>query len=252
MNIHVLIVDDEPPARSKIRALLKGKKEVSRISEAGDGIEAVRLIKETSPHIVFLDIQMPGMSGFEVIEEIGAGDMPEVVFVTAYDQYAIDAFEVRALDYLLKPFHRDRFEKAFQRALEQITSGAGQTGDSSPVKQLLEHLHSTRSFLDRLMVKKGDRYFFVKTEEIRHISAEEKYVKLHCGTETFLLRETMTHMEEKLNPVSFVRIHRSYIVNMDYIKEVQPWTHGDYVVILHDGQRLNMSRRYSERLLQKF
>ena len=245
-GIKVLIVDDEQPARKKIRSYLKKEKDVDSIVEAENGMETVRIIQEDNPDLVFLDIQMPGMNGFEVIEAVGVKNMPSVVFVTAYDEYAIDAFEVQAVDYLLKPFDRERFRISLTRALKRIHGG---TEEGSILKQLLSEIHGEKKYLSRIMVKKGPRFFFVSTREILYISSYEKYIKLHTGDETHLVRDTMSRMEARLDPDNFARIHRSIIVNMNYIKEIQPWSHGDCVVVLKDGTNLTLSRRYRGGLL---
>lgn len=248
-GIDILIVDDEQPARRKIRSCLKKEKGIASVAEAENGIEAVRIIKKKSPDLVFLDIQMPGMNGFEVIEAVGVEKMPAVVFVTAYDEYAIDAFEVQAVDYLLKPFHQGRFKKSFERALNMIHSGRDH---SAAVKNLLEEINKDKKYLRRIMVKKGSRFFFVSTGEILYISAYEKYINLHTKEKTYLIRDTMSRMESRLDPANFARIHRSSIVNMDFIREIQPWSHGDCVVILLNGTRLTLSRRFRDRLLSRF
>ncbi|MCP5109132.1 MAG: response regulator transcription factor [bacterium] len=251
-KIKILIVDDEQPARRKIRSYLKEESGIDSVVEAGNGVEAVRLIGEEKPGLVFLDIQMPGMTGFEVIEAVGIDEMPAVIFVTAYDQYAIRAFEVQAVDYLLKPFDQERFRKSYHRALEQLEQRSGEGEAAVVVRRLLEEINREKGYLQRVMVKKGPRFFFVKTGEVMYISAEEKYIKLHTREETYLIRETMSRMEERLDPAVFVRIHRSFIVNIDFIKEIQSWSHGDYIVILKNGTKLNLSRRFSERLLAVF
>jgi len=253
-EINILIVDDEQPARKKIRSYLAEEANIHSIAEAKDGIEAVQFIQEKKPDLVFLDIQMPGMNGFQVIEAVGIKNMPAVVFVTAYDQYAIDAFEVQAVDYLLKPYDQERFRKSFNRALDQIEKiGSGKESSAAvSVMRLLEEINKEKQYLQRIMVKRGSRFFFVKSNEIMYISADEKYVKLHTAEDTYLIRETMSRIERHLDPAVFVRIHRSYIVNIDFIKEIQPWSHGDYIVILKNGAKLNLSRRFSERLLGKF
>ena len=248
-GVNILIVDDEQPARQKIQSYLKEEENIHSITEAANGIEAVQLIRENHPDIVFLDIQMPGMNGFEVIDTVGVDHMPVVVFVTAYDQYALDAFEVQAVDYLLKPYHQERFNKSFHRALEQVQSQPGHES-SVVIKRLLEEINKEKKYQRRIMVKKGPRYFFVKTDEILYISADEKYVKLHTREESYLIRDTMARLEKCLDPAKFTRIHRSTIVNIDFIKEIQPWTHGDYIVIMQNGTKLNLSRRFSERLLK--
>ena len=247
-GLKILLVDDEQPARKKLRAYLKDEVGIAEIHEAANGVEAVQRIREQRPDLVFLDIQMPGMNGFEVIAEVGAEEMPPVIFVTAYDQYAVAAFEVRALDYLLKPFDQDRFQKAFQRAQEMIPT---KPEHAATVQRLLEEILREDKYLQRILVALGTKRFFVKTGEIVFISAEEKYVRLHTEKENFLLRETMNALAQRLDPSKFARIHRSHIVNLDFIRELQPWSHGDSVVVLKNGERLACSRRYRERLLGK-
>lgn len=244
-RLRILIVDDEPPARKKLRSFLDKEKKVSSIIEAENGIRAVECIHEKKPDLVFLDIQMPKMTGFEVIEAIGVDKMPVVVFVTAYDQYAIEAFEVQAVDYLLKPFDRERFGKSFERAVERI---AMKKDNIAAIHQLLNRMREGEKYLERILVSIGQRYFFIKVAEIAYISAAEKYVNLHTETKSYLVRDTMARLEQRLDPVRFARIHRSTIVNVDFIKEMQPWAHGDYVVILKNGEKLTASRRYRERL----
>ncbi len=248
-NIKMLIVDDEQPARRKIRTFLKNVAHSSEIFEAENGVEAVKMIQNEQPDLIFLDIQMPGMTGFEVIERVGAENMPAVIFVTAYDQYAIAAFEVQAVDYLLKPFDEERFLKSFERALAQIRQ---QNIEPEKLKNLLAIISEEKEFLQRIMVNKNGRFFFVNVEDIQFFEADEKYVKLHTPNETSLVRETMSNLESRLDGAKFARIHRSYIVNIDAIKELQPWSHGDYVIILKNGKELPLSRRYRERLFGNF
>ena len=244
-DIKILIADDEQPARKKIRSFLKEQQGIGSIIEAENGIEATKKIREEKPDLVLLDIQMPGMTGFEVIETIGIENMPVVVFVTAYDQYAIDAFEVQAIDYLLKPFDEERFQKSFNRALEQVEL---KKNNVTILKNLLNEINKEKTYWQRIMVSESSRYFFVPVQKILYISAEEKYVNLHTEKNRYLIRETMTNLEQQLDPSKFKRIHRSYIVNIDFIKELQPWSHGDYVVILKNGTKLMLSRRFRERL----
>ncbi len=244
-GLSILIVDDEPPARKKIGAFLKQEKGITAVAEAANGLEAVKSIQEKKPDLVFLDIQMPGMNGFEVIETVGAENMPAVVFVTAYDQYALEAFEVQALDYLLKPFDQERFRKSFNRAVEQIQL---KNENAAIFQKLLEEINREKKYLKRIMVNAGSRLFFVKTGDIMYISSDEKYVELHTDKEAYLIRETMNSMEARLDPAKFARIHRSYLVNLDFIQEIQPWSHGDYVVILKNGTKLTASRRYRDQL----
>jgi two-component system LytT family response regulator len=245
-NIKILITDDEQPARKKLISFIKKSSYECEIHEATNGIEAIERIKDIDPHLVFLDIQMPGMTGFEVIENVGVGNMPIVVFVTAYDQYALDAFEVNAIDYLLKPFYRERFQKAFDKALKRIESKDPAKED---IEKLLVEIKRTHTFSERFLVNHSSKYFFVQADEINYISSEEKYVSLHTPSGTFLLRDTMNNMEEKLDPDKFARVHRSYIVNISCIKEIHPWSHGDYTIILNNDERINMSRRYKNRLM---
>ena len=248
-GIDILIVDDEQPARKKIRSYLKKEKDINSIIEAETGVEAVRIIRKNNPDLVFLDIQMPGMNGFEVIEAVGVENMPAVVFVTAYDEYAIDAFEVQAVDYLLKPYDQDRFRKSLSRALAQIQSG---DKEFNILKKLLSGINKEKKYLRRIMVKKGSRFFFINANEVMYISAYEKYTNVHTNEATHLIRDTLNRLESRLDPENFARIHRSSIVNMNYIKEIQPWSHGDCIVILKNGAKLNLSRRYRDNLLGKF
>jgi two-component system LytT family response regulator len=251
-------VDDEPLARQNLRILLKEDPDIEVVGEAGSGREAVALIREHSPDLVFLDIQMPEMTGFDVLDKMDASQIPAVVFVTAYDKYALRAFEVHALDYLLKPFDDARFEKALRRAKEQI-----EQREVSELSQrlvaLLEDRDGSRSaekparqqqqqHLTRLLIKSAGRVFFLKTDEIDWIGAEDYYVKLHVGPKGHLLRETMNDLEARLDPQKFLRVHRSAIVNLDRVKELHQHFNGDYVVVLHDGTELKLSRSRREHL----
>lgn len=250
-KIRTLIVDDEPLARERIRALLAEQADIEVVGEARDGEEAVQAILNHAPDLVFLDIQMPRLDGFEVIRTVGADNMPLVVFVTAYDQHALKAFDVRALDYLLKPFDRDRFAESIGRVRDAIEhSGSDEIG-----RRLLEIVRELKPGApprsDRLVIKSAGRLFFLRIAEIDWVEAAGNYVKLHVGTEEHLLRETMNGIEQKLDPDTFFRIHRSRIVNMERIKELQPWFNGEYVVILHNGTKLTLSRGYREKLQER-
>jgi two-component system LytT family response regulator len=247
-DLNILIIDDEQPARKKLISFLNERNDSFAINEATNGIEAVEKINSINPDLIFLDIQMPGMTGFEVIEHIGAEKMPAVVFVTAYDQYALDAFEVNAVDYLLKPYDINRFKKAFDKALEKIDLRKRRKDE---LANLIKEINREKKFTERFLISHASKYFFVHTNEIVHISSEEKYVSIHTTHGTFLMRETMNNIEEKLDPQIFARIHRSYIVNISQIKEMQPWSHGDYIIVLKNGEKLNMSRRYKARLMTK-
>lgn len=253
-KISTLIVDDEPLARRNIRLLLKDDREIEIVGEASSGREALALIKKHSPDLVFLDIQMPELDGFGVLESLEAERLPAIVFVTAFDQYALKAFEFHALDYLLKPFDDARFEKALRQAKLQV----GQR----ELKDLSERLvallagregnapESVRQsqYLSRLLIKSAGRVFFLKTDEIDYVQAEDYYVKLHVGRKGHLLRETMNEMEAKLDPAKFLRIHRSTIVNIERIRELQQHFNGEYIVVLHDGTEHKLSRSRREQL----
>jgi two-component system, LytTR family, response regulator len=249
--IRTLIVDDEPLARERLRTLLEQEADIQVVGECADGRQAVQLITEHAPDLVFLDIQMPGLDGFGVLQSITDRPLPAVVFVTAYDQYALQAFEVHALDYLLKPFTARRFQKALQRARQDAKPEL--TGDDQhPVERrllnLLDDLGGERRFTKRIVVKSSGRIHFVKVDEIDWVEAEGNYVRLHIGAHSHLLRETMKGMEGALDPDKFIRIHRSTIVNTERIRELQPLFHGEYAVMLYDGTRLVASRGPENRL----
>jgi two-component system, LytTR family, response regulator len=244
-KIRTLIVDDEPLARERIVDMLVGDAEVAIIGECGDGLAAVAAIEAHKPDFVFLDVQMPELDGFGVLEAIE--QTPVIIFVTAYDQYALRAFEVHALDYLLKPFDRERFDKALRRAKRQIERERAGTMNRELVA-LLADLKSRPRPLERLVIKAGGRVFFLRVDEIDWIEAAANYVKLHAGGEAHLLRETINGLAAKLDPDKFLRVHRSIIVNLERVKEMQPWFHGDYVIIMQDGAQLTSSRNYREQL----
>lgn len=247
MLLTTLIVDDEPLAREGLRALLSRDPEVSAIREARNGREAVATIRESNPDLVFLDVQMPEMDGFEVVRKIGAEHMPAVVFVTAHDKYAIQAFEINALDYLLKPVIEERFVKALVRAKSRIRSD-GATDSTRQIIGLLETMTSPRRYLKRLAVRSASKTVFVDVEDVDWIEAAENYVELHVGRVSHLLHVTMNTLEKSLDPEIFLRIHRSVIVNLRRIKDLQSGAHGEYVITLRDGARLESGRTYSQRL----
>jgi len=243
----VLIADDEPLARDRLRMLLSKEEWVEIAGECANGPEAVHAIQKLNPDLVFLDVQMPGATGFDVIESVGAERMPAVVFVTAYDRYALRAFDVHAIDYLLKPFDRERFQQALTRARQHIErKDAGEL--ERRLLELVQDLRSSPSRPERFVIKSGGRVFFVRTDEIDWIEAAGNYVKLHVGAEAHLLRETMNALEAQLDPDVFFRIHRCHIVNIERVKELQPWFNGEYVVFLRSGARLTLSRGYREKL----
>src|SRR3954468_8993157 len=246
----VLIVDDEPLARERIRTLLSEDPAFQIAGEAGDGATAVQAILALNPDLVFLDVQMPGADGFDVIDAVGADKMPFVVFVTAYDRYALRAFDVHALDYLLKPFDRERFRQALARASQQLERQNGGEIEKR-LAAIVNDLRPAKAKTDRFVVKSGGRIFFVRTSEIDWIEAAGNYVKLHVGNDSHLIRETMNAVEGKLSPDLFVRIHRCHIVNIEQVRELQPWFNGEYVVFLKNGTRLTLSRGYRERLQER-
>ena len=251
-KIRALVVDDEPMARDRVLSLLQQEEDVEVVGECGDGTQAVAAIQHQSPDLVFLDVQMPGHNAFEVIQAVGAERMPTVIFVTAYDEYALKAFEVHALDYLLKPFGRDRFQRTLQHARASLERRrAGDLG-----RRLLALVNDIKTEpgpprLDRLVVKSGGRVFFLRTDELDWIEAAGNYVRLHLGEESHLFRETMNRMESRLDSRRFVRIHRSRIVNTERVKELQPWFNGEHVVVLQNGTRLTLSRGYREKLQEQ-
>ena len=247
MPLTTLIVDDEPLAREGLRLLLSMDPEVSVIREARDGREAVAAIRESNPDLLFLDVQMPEMDGFEVIRKIGAEHMPQVVFVTAHDQYAIQAFEINALDYLLKPVIEERFVKALARAKSCIRSNVAEDSNRQMIG-LLESIASPRRYVKRLAVRSGSKTVFVNVEDVDWIEGAGNYVELHVGRASHLLHVTMTTLEKSLDREMFLRIHRSIIVNLIRIKNLQPDAHGEYVITLRDGVRLQSGRTYSNRL----
>ena len=246
-KIKVLVADDEPLARERLAGLLSQEPDMEMVGQARDGEEAVTAIHDDSPDLVFLDVQMPQMNGFDVIEAVGSDKMPLVIFVTAYDQHALKAFQVRALDYLLKPFDRERFKDALGRARKQLERE--ENGDlGRRLLALVKDLRRDQPRSDRLVVKSGGRLFFLRTDEIDWVEAAGNYVRLHVGTASHLLRETMNAIEARLDPEKFFRIHRSRIVNMERIQELQPWLNGEYAVLLRTGTRLTLSRGYREKL----
>jgi two-component system LytT family response regulator len=256
-GIRALIVDDEPAARDAIRSLLAGDAEIHIVGECADGRTALRAIANTSPDLLFLDVQMPEMDGFTMLRQLDPARLPVVVFVTAFDQYALQAFDVHATDYLLKPFDDDRFREAVSRAKQSVR--AGQLGRlSEELRALLDGVipgaPAPRTaapggpYLKRLVIKSGGRVTLLNVRDIDWIEAEGDYVKIHVAKAWHLLRETMKRLEAQFDPARFVRIHRSTIVNVERIKELQPYFRGEYVVILQDGKSLKLSRGYKEHL----
>lgn len=248
MPIRTLIIDDEPLAREKLRGFLDGEEDLEIVAECRDGREALLTIEKERPDLIFLDVQMPEMDGFEVLENLDPEALPTVVFTTAYDQYALKAFEVHASDYLLKPFDRERLGEALARVREEIEHRRGDDVRQQLV-DLLEDVRSRRpKFSERLVIKSAGKVVFLKVADIDWIDAAGNYVRLHAAGDSHMLRETMGGIESRLDPSRFLRIHRSTIVNIERIQELQQQFHGDYLVVLEGGQRLTLSRGYREKI----
>jgi two-component system, LytTR family, response regulator len=244
MVIQTLLADDEVLARRKLRQLLSEEPGIQIAGEGSTASEVLDLVRATNPHLLFLDIRMPGMDGFDLIGELSAdtqASMPHIIFTTAYDQYALRAFEINALDYLLKPFTAERLHSAIQRARQQLSMGENTAERKNGYGQ-------NGSYSDRIVFKSRGRILFLPVSEIRWIGAEENYVRICTGAETHLLRETMTGVEQKLDPKKFLRVHRSAIVNLQYVKEVRTEAQGDFIVQLVNGQKVAMSRSYHSRI----
>jgi two-component system LytT family response regulator len=249
MKIRTLTVDDEPLARERLRQLLQSEPEIELVGECADGQEALAAIKQQSPDLIFLDIQMPELDGFAVVEAITAEPPPVIVFVTAHDKFALRAFEVHAVDYLLKPFDRERFQKALERAVDRVKHRKS-FDQNEAQSAVLTELKPPSKPLERLAVKTGGRVIFVKLNDVDYIEAAHNYVELHVEKQSHLIRETLNSMETRLPSDKFVRISRSIIVNIERVKELQPLFYGEYTVTLHNGVRLTLSRRYRDKLQQ--
>jgi two-component system LytT family response regulator len=246
MKVRTLIVDDETLARERLRQLLQDEPEIELMGECADGTEAVEAIQKQSPDLIFLDIQMPELDGFGVLQAMTTTPAPVVVFVTAHDKFALRAFEVHAADYLLKPFDRERFKKALARALDRVKhrEGAAQQAQAA----VLAELKPPSRPLERLAVKTSGKVIFVKLEDVDYIESAHNYVELHVDKQSHLLRETLNSIEARLPAEKFVRISRSVIVHIERVKELQPLFYGEYAVTLHNGTRLTLSRRYRDKL----
>ena len=247
MKIRTLIVDDEELGRKRIRKLLSSEPEFEIVGESRDGREAIRAVEKFAPDLVFLDVQMPELGGFDVVAQIAPGKMPVIVFVTAYDQFALKAFEAQALDYLLKPFDDERFAQSLQRARTYLNGN--DIGDMKKrLARLVDGLPGQGKHLTRVAVKSAGRVLFLKAAEIDWIEAAGNYVNLHVGKESYFLRGRISELEKQFDPEQFFRIHRSTIVNLDRVKELQPLFKGEGIVVLKDGQQLSASRICTQRL----
>jgi len=246
MKINTLIVDDEPLGREALRVMLRDDPEIALVGECETGRQAVEAIAKYDPELVFLDVQMPDLDGFAVVDAVGAQQMPVTIFVTAFDQYALRAFDVHAMDYLLKPFDEARFDRALERAKNHLRKGRwDHLGDK--LAELLRD-HRGANYAERFVIKTSGKVVFLKSAEIDWIEAEGNYLRLHAGKDSYLQRGTMNSVQERLDPRRFVRIHRSTIVNVEKVKELRPWPTGEYVVLMNNGKELTLSRGFKEQL----
>ena len=247
MKIRALIVDDEPLAREWVRSGLQNEPDLEIIGECGDGFDAVKTIAAEKPDLVLLDVQMPGLDGFGVLASVDAENLPAVIFITAFDRYALRAFEARAVDYLMKPFSRERLHEAVERARAALDRNSSRNLRAA-LDALLEGIQRERAYPEWLLIKKEDHSVFLRVADIDWIESARNNVRLHVGKEIYVYHETTNGIEARLDPRRFFRIHRSTIVNIDRIREMHPWFNGDYAVTLKDGLRLTLSSTYRERL----
>jgi two-component system, LytTR family, response regulator len=247
MKIRTVIVEDEPLARERLRMLLEKDSEIEVIAECGDGRSAVTAINEHHPDLVFLDIQLPERNGFDVISDLGSSRLPAIIFVTAYDRFALKAFEVHAIDYLLKPFDIERFERALRHAKSQLGKSESK-GQDEAIRELAGNLRSERSGTKRISIKSSGKLIFIRTDEIDFVEAADNYVKVHVGSDLHVVRDTLGAFESRLPSDDFVRISRSCIINLDRVKELQPLEYGEYEVLLQDGTHLRLTRGFRQNL----
>jgi two-component system LytT family response regulator len=250
MSFTALVVDDEPIARHAVVRLLREDHDIELLDECGDGASAVQAIRSHAPDLVFLDIQMPAMSGLEVVTTIGAERMPATVFVTAFEQYAVRAFEANAVDYLVKPFNRERFARALARAKMRLSAGDADGAVASRIMQALDALRRRDEYLQRIPVRQGEQITFVDVGDIVWIKASRNTVLIHLADRVHELRETMGALAERLDPRQFARVHRSAIINVRRVKAIHPWFNGYHVVTMDTGQKLRMSRYQQEAFLR--
>jgi two-component system, LytTR family, response regulator len=247
MKLRALIVDDEPLAREWVRGAVSEDQELEVIGECGNGFEAAEAIRRLKPDLVFLDVQMPGLDGFGVLEALSPDEIPAIVFVTAFDQYAVRAFEAQAVDYLMKPFSRERLEEAVRRVRE-LLKGRSLEDFRDSIGKIVEKIRRDRSYPEWVLLKAEGKNVFVKVRDIDWIESSRNNVRIHVGQTIYLLHETTSAIAQRLDPKKFLRIHRSSIVNIERIKELHPWFNGDYAVILRDGTQLTLSASYRDRL----
>lgn len=245
--IRTLIVDDEQLARERIRTLLSGHDLLEVIGECGDGEQAIAAIEKQRPDLVFLDIQMPGADGFDVARALTDGPLPGIIFVTAFDQHALEAFEVNAIDYVLKPIRAERFAQAVDRAVQSVARGPAAQGGAQ-IQRLLDHVQQQGGYPRRFAVRSRSRIHFVRTRDIERIQAAANYVEVHVGGKVDMIRQTMKSLEQRLDPERFVRVHRSVIVNLDHVASLEACGRGEYTLTMHDGSCVNTGRSYGDRL----
>ena len=247
-RIRVVIVDDEPPALAKMRRLLRAEDGIDVAGEASSGSEAVECIATLQPDVVFLDVQMPGMDGFQVIDALAGETLPEIVFATAFDEYAVRAFQVHAVDYLLKPFDATRLRQALDRVRQRLAASSA-AGRTERLRQVARQAPGGGRPLVRLLVRTSNGVArLLLLRDVEWIEAEENYIRLHTRDDSYLVRGTLAGIEERLDPDRFVRVHRSHIVNLECIRELHPWSHGDWRIVMHGGRELMLSRRFRDRL----
>jgi two-component system LytT family response regulator len=250
--IRAIIIDDESLAREKVKLFAEGETDIEIVDQCSNGHEAIASCIKFKPDLLFLDIQMPEINGFEVLQHLSTNILPGIIFITAYDEFALHAFEFHALDYLLKPFDRGRFQKSVAHARTALRSISETETTTEQIKVLLNSIQQNSNRLERLIVKTNGRIIFLRIEEIDWMEAAGNYVKLHVGNETHMIRETMNGLEQQLNPQKFIRIHRSTIINIEKIKELEPFFNGEYKVLLSNNAQVILSRNYRESFTKLF
>lgn len=263
VNVRVAVIDDEELSRGRLLRMLHAEPMVTDVIECAEGEAAVDVIVNHKPDLVFLDVQMPGMSGFDVIEAVGKDRMPSVVLTTAHEEYALRAFDMEVADYLLKPFSSERFRQALQRAVAQVTRGSDEE-DVYALASLLQSIAakqnrlerplggSREGYLQRFLLNAESRMILARSNDVRYFKSVGNYIRAHVGDESYVMRETMHNLEAKLDPKQFLRIHRATIVNIDFVKELQLWFGGSYKVVLCDGTELSLSRGYRQKMEERF
>ena len=250
-DLRALLVDDEPLARDLLRTMLAQVGGVTILGESGDGADAITKIESLQPDVVFLDIQMPEGSGFDVVRALDPEVLPAIVFVTAFDQYALRAFEVHALDYLLKPYDLERLSGAVAKVKRMIARPrSDRDAENQRVRELLASVRMESAQAQRLVIKEGERTILQRVDGIDWVEADAKYARVHTTERTYTVRETMRNIESRLDPTRFMRVSRSAIVNLDRVKEIQPWFNGEYVLIMQNGAKITTTRSYRGGLVE--